>query len=104
MLEMRLHLCCKSAGAFVFKALTQTSLQMACGVQTTPKSIEIVSRSYLTMSLILVLTAVPVTVAAQSKACTVFACSNAGIAGSNPTRGMDVCVRLLCSLFVLFCV
>jgi hypothetical protein len=38
----------------------------------------------------------PVTVATRSKAWTVFARSNAGIVGSNPTRGMDVCVRLFC--------
>jgi hypothetical protein len=30
--------------------------------------------------------------AAQSKAWTVFARLNAGIVGSNPNRGMDVCV------------
>jgi hypothetical protein len=36
----------------------------------------------------------PITVTARSKALTVFARSNAGIVGSNPTRGMDVCVRL----------
>jgi hypothetical protein len=43
----------------------------------------------------------PVMVAAQSKAWTVFACSDAGVLGSNPTQGMDVCVRLF---FVLVCV
>jgi hypothetical protein len=32
----------------------------------------------------------PVTVAGRSKACTVFACSEAGIVGSNSTQGMDV--------------
>jgi hypothetical protein len=32
----------------------------------------------------------PVTVAAQSKAWTAFARSDAGIVGSNPTQGMDV--------------
>jgi hypothetical protein len=32
----------------------------------------------------------PVTVAGRSKACTVFARSEAGIVGSNPTQGMDV--------------
>jgi hypothetical protein len=32
----------------------------------------------------------PVTVAERSKACTVFALSEAAIAGSNPTQGMDV--------------
>jgi hypothetical protein len=41
---------------------------------------------------------VPITVAARSKARTVFARSNAGIVGSNPTRGMHVCVY---SVFVL---
>jgi hypothetical protein len=33
----------------------------------------------------------PVTVAARSKAWTVFARSNAGIVRSNPTQGMDIC-------------
>jgi hypothetical protein len=32
----------------------------------------------------------PVTVAERSNACTVFARSEAGIVGSNPTQGMDV--------------
>jgi hypothetical protein len=32
----------------------------------------------------------PVTVVERSKACTVFARSEAGIVGSNPTQGMDV--------------
>jgi hypothetical protein len=41
-------------------------------------------------------------VAARSEAWTVFARSNTGIVGSNPTRGMDVYVRLFC--VVLFCV
>jgi hypothetical protein len=41
----------------------------------------------------------PVTVAEQSKACTVFARSEAGIVVSNPTQGMDV--WCLC---VFFCV
>jgi hypothetical protein len=31
----------------------------------------------------------PVTVAERSKACTVFARSEAGIVGSNPTQGVD---------------
>jgi hypothetical protein len=35
-------------------------------------------------------------VAARSKAWTVFALSNTGILSSNPTPGMDVCVRLIC--------
>jgi hypothetical protein len=34
----------------------------------------------------------PVTVAERSKSCTVFDHSEAGIVGSNPTHGMDVCV------------
>jgi hypothetical protein len=33
---------------------------------------------------------VPVTVAERSKACTVFARSEAAIVGSNSTQGMDV--------------
>jgi hypothetical protein len=40
-------------------------------------------------------------VAARSKARNVFARSNAGIVGSNPTQGMNVCVYYV---FVLFCV
>jgi hypothetical protein len=40
---------------------------------------------------------VPITVAARSKAWTVFARSNPGIVESNPTQGMDVwCVFILC--------
>jgi hypothetical protein len=41
----------------------------------------------------------PSTMAARSKALIVFVRSNAGIVGSNPTEGMDVCV---CPVFVLF--
>jgi hypothetical protein len=40
----------------------------------------------------------PITVAARSKALNVFARSNTGVVGSNPTQGTDVCVY---SLFVL---
>jgi hypothetical protein len=46
----------------------------------------------------MVLCSLPVTVVEQSKACTVFARSEAGIVGSNPTQGMDVC------MCVFFCV
>jgi hypothetical protein len=42
-------------------------------------------------------------VPARSKAWTVFARSNTGIVGSNPTQGMDVCVRLFC-VCVVMCV
>jgi hypothetical protein len=38
----------------------------------------------------------PITGAVRSKAWTVFTHSNTGILGSNPTRGMDVYVRLFC--------
>jgi hypothetical protein len=41
-------------------------------------------------------------VAARSKVRTVFARSNAGVVGSNPTQGMDVCVCVY-SAFVLSC-
>jgi hypothetical protein len=41
----------------------------------------------------------PVTVAQRSKACTVFARSEAGIVGSNPTQDMDVWY-----VYVLLCV
>jgi hypothetical protein len=46
----------------------------------------------------------PVTVAERSKACTVFARSEAGFVGSNPTQVMDVwcvCTRLFCVCVVL---
>jgi hypothetical protein len=46
---------------------------------------------------------VPNTVAARSKAWTVFVRSNAGIVGSNPTQGMDVYVCVY-SMLVLFSV
>jgi hypothetical protein len=45
----------------------------------------------------------PIRVAARSKAWTLFARSDAGIVGLNPTRGMDVCVCVY-SVFVLSCV
>jgi hypothetical protein len=44
---------------------------------------------------------VPITVAARSKARTVFARSNTGIVGSNPTQGMDACLHLFCFCVVL---
>jgi hypothetical protein len=43
----------------------------------------------------------PITVAARCKKWTVFTRSNNGIVCSNPTRGMDVCVRLFCVCVVL---
>jgi hypothetical protein len=45
----------------------------------------------------------PITVAARSKTWNVFARSNAGILGSNPIQGMDVCMRLFC-VYVVLCV
>jgi hypothetical protein len=39
---------------------------------------------------------VPVSMAEQSKASTVFGHSNIGITGSNPARGVDVCISLYC--------
>jgi hypothetical protein len=38
----------------------------------------------------------PITVAARSKVSTIFARSNIAVVGSNPTRVIDVCVRLFC--------
>jgi hypothetical protein len=43
-----------------------------------------------------------ITVAARSKAWTVFARLNTGVVGLNPTEGMDVFVRLFYSVFLLF--
>jgi hypothetical protein len=45
----------------------------------------------------------PITAAARSKASTVFTRSNAGIVGSNPTQGMNICV-CVDSVYVLSCV
>jgi len=36
----------------------------------------------------------PVSIAEHSKACTVYDRLNIEIAGSNPARGMDVCLRV----------
>jgi hypothetical protein len=47
----------------------------------------------------------PVTVAERSKSCTVFARSETGIVGSNPTQGMGVwCVYvfILCLCYPVF--
>jgi hypothetical protein len=46
---------------------------------------------------------VPITMAARSVAGTVYARSNAGIMGSHPNQGMDVCVRSFC-VHVVLCV
>jgi hypothetical protein len=43
----------------------------------------------------------PITVAAQCKAWTAFVRSGSGVVGSDPTRGMFVCVRLFCVCVVL---
>jgi hypothetical protein len=45
----------------------------------------------------------PITVTVRSKAWTAFARPNAGIVGSNPIQGVDVCVCVY-SVFVLSCV
>jgi hypothetical protein len=44
---------------------------------------------------------VPMTAAVQSKAWTVFACSNIAVMGLNLTWGMDVSLRLFCVCVVL---
>jgi hypothetical protein len=46
----------------------------------------------------------PVTITERSKACTVFTRSEAGILGSNPTRGMDIwCVCAFLCVCVVLC-
>jgi hypothetical protein len=63
-------------------------------LETTIRQGKTISKQYLNRQ--------PIIVVARSKASTVFARSNAGFVGSNPTQGMDVvCVY---SVFVLFCV
>jgi hypothetical protein len=44
----------------------------------------------------------PIIVVARSKTWTVFARSNTGVVGSNPTQGMNICVRLFCVCVVLW--
>jgi hypothetical protein len=44
---------------------------------------------YLTVNILFV----PISIAERSEASTVFGRSNVGMAGSNPARGMDVCLR-----------
>jgi hypothetical protein len=43
----------------------------------------------------------PITIVARSKESTVLAFSTTGVVGSNPTRSMDVCVRLFC-VYILY--
>jgi hypothetical protein len=43
-----------------------------------------------------------ITVAARFEAWTVFVRFDAGIVGSNPIQGMDVCVHLFCVCVVLY--
>jgi hypothetical protein len=47
-------------------------------------------------NLLKLISKLPITVAARSKAWTVFVRSNAGIVGSNPTQDIDVCLCLFC--------
>jgi hypothetical protein len=44
----------------------------------------------------------PISVATRSQEWTIFSRSNTGFMGSNPTRGMDVCVPLFCVSVVLW--
>jgi hypothetical protein len=55
------------------------------------------------LSIIIQSAQAPITVAVRSKAWTVFARSDTGVMGSNPTSGMDVCIHLFCA-FVVLCV
>jgi hypothetical protein len=43
----------------------------------------------------------PITVAARSEAWALLARMNTEIVGSNPTQGVDVCLRLFCVCVVL---
>jgi hypothetical protein len=43
-----------------------------------------------------------IAVAVQSEAWNIFAHSNTGTVGSNPTQGMDVSLRLFC-VYVVLC-
>jgi hypothetical protein len=56
---------------------------------------------YMALKLCMVMYLLPITVAARSKARTIFVLSNTGIVGSNPNWGMDVCVHLFCVCVVL---
>jgi hypothetical protein len=48
-----------------------------------------------------IVSALPIPVAARSKTWTLLLRSNTGVVGSNPTRNMDVCLRLFCVCVVL---
>jgi hypothetical protein len=67
--------------------LTQNAFSRADTIFTTHASLTVGKRSTLQTGS---RNTLPVTVAERSKACTVFARSEAGIVGSNPTQGMDV--------------
>jgi hypothetical protein len=77
-----------------FRSLSQhlicisTLMRVACPVNLIP-------------SLTILIAFWPITMAARSKAWTVFVRSNTTIVGSNPTQGMDICVRLCCVCVVL---
>jgi hypothetical protein len=46
----------------------------------------------------------PITVAARFESWVFFARLNAEIVGSKPTKGMDICIVCVYSVFMLFCV
>jgi hypothetical protein len=54
------------------------------------------------LNLVLYFTLVPVTLAVRSKACTVFAGSESGIVGSNPTQTW-MCVCVCACVFMCLC-
>jgi hypothetical protein len=59
-------------------------------------------RDSLTVLIIVCISRTPITVAAQSKAWTVFARTNTGTVGSNPIRNVDLCMCVYC-VFVFTC-
>jgi hypothetical protein len=76
-----------------FRPITVTDLVMSPRGGSTPRQTD-----WLTVSCNVTLT---LTVTERSKTWTVVARSNAGIVGSNPTQGMDICVGLFCVCVVL---
>jgi hypothetical protein len=99
--------CLCNGNPFIFK-LHKIGCFCYIIILTMSNSIHINMHHYKTINFVKCLTILgkvwstePITVAAPSKIWTVFARSDTEIVGSNPTQGMDVCVRLFCVCVVL---
>jgi hypothetical protein len=82
-------------GAQLFDLHKKTSGRSRCGLRATHAlSAFILSFvKFLKNTSLYIKKKAPISIAERSKASTVFGPSNVEIAGSNPARGMDVCLR-----------